>query len=93
MDSKTNVFISYSHKDMEIKKRLEKLLTDRGLNVLSDSMNQGGKELHKEIYCLLTQCSLLFFSYPHLFFLLACLPSKFPVKPRTFFSFVGPYQP
>jgi len=55
MENIINVFISYSHKDIDIKKKLEKILTDRGLKVLSDSMNHVGKELHREISTLLNQ--------------------------------------
>lgn len=55
MDAQINVFISYCHKDRDIKLQLEKLLTSRGLNVLSDSKNSAGKELHKSISILLNQ--------------------------------------
>jgi hypothetical protein len=55
MDPQINVFISYCHKDQGIKLQLERLLSSRGLNVLSDANNHAGKELHKSISILLNQ--------------------------------------
>lgn len=55
MSTEINVFISYSHKDAQIKQDLCKILENGGLTVLSDTMNEAGHELHKAISKLLNK--------------------------------------